>query len=161
MNEVTYLFKSAFAAHIGGRSPSYITWLKENGRLFLFSVMCPATSRPNPRRLTWLRRRPLIQLMGRLRTSRKHGRIADNIWHGWLRWSFARRRMSWWKSVLCKRLLMNRHVRSIFVYEPVAAISTTACGSVGLIRAKRQLTDALRQRRNEAAQVSSEEFEFA
>lgn len=30
MNAVTYLSKSAFAAHIG-RSPSYITWLKENG----------------------------------------------------------------------------------------------------------------------------------
>jgi hypothetical protein len=29
------LSKSAFAAHIG-RSPSYITWLKENGRLVLY-----------------------------------------------------------------------------------------------------------------------------
>jgi len=36
MNAVTYLSKSAFAAHIG-RSPSYITWLKENGRLVLSS----------------------------------------------------------------------------------------------------------------------------
>ncbi|AZC70566.1 hypothetical protein C4K32_3908 [Pseudomonas chlororaphis subsp. piscium] len=34
MNAVMYLSKSAFAAHIG-RSPSYITWLKENGRLVL------------------------------------------------------------------------------------------------------------------------------
>ncbi|VVP66060.1 hypothetical protein PS906_01147 [Pseudomonas fluorescens] len=34
MTTATYLSKSAFAAHIG-RSPSYITWLKENGRLVL------------------------------------------------------------------------------------------------------------------------------
>ncbi|WP_367616679.1 hypothetical protein [Pseudomonas siliginis] len=34
MSTATYLSKSAFAAHIG-RSPSYITWLKENGRLVL------------------------------------------------------------------------------------------------------------------------------
>lgn len=34
MSAATYLSKSAFAAHIG-RSPSYITWLKENGRLVL------------------------------------------------------------------------------------------------------------------------------
>lgn len=34
MSATMYLSKSAFAAHIG-RSPSYITWLKENGRLVL------------------------------------------------------------------------------------------------------------------------------
>ncbi|MGU3348006.1 terminase small subunit [Pseudomonas monsensis] len=34
MTAVTYLSKSACAAHIG-RSPSYITWLKENGRMVL------------------------------------------------------------------------------------------------------------------------------
>ena len=34
MSAATYLSKSAFAAHIG-RSPSYITWLKENSRLVL------------------------------------------------------------------------------------------------------------------------------
>ncbi|MBY8936191.1 terminase small subunit [Pseudomonas fluorescens] len=34
MSTATYLSKSAFAAHIG-RSPSYITWLKANGRLVL------------------------------------------------------------------------------------------------------------------------------
>jgi hypothetical protein len=34
MSTAAYLSKSAFAAHIG-RSPSYITWLKENGRLVL------------------------------------------------------------------------------------------------------------------------------
>jgi hydroxymethylglutaryl-CoA reductase len=40
MTAATYLSKSAFAAHIG-RSPSYITWLKENGRL----VLSPMASR--------------------------------------------------------------------------------------------------------------------
>ncbi len=34
MTEPTYLSKSAFAARIG-RSPSYITWLKDNNRLVL------------------------------------------------------------------------------------------------------------------------------
>lgn len=34
MSATTYLSKSAFAAQIG-RSPSYITWLKENGCLVL------------------------------------------------------------------------------------------------------------------------------
>jgi hypothetical protein len=36
MTEPTYLSKSAFAARIG-RSPSYITWLKDNNRLVLSS----------------------------------------------------------------------------------------------------------------------------
>ena len=34
MTEPTYLSKSAFAARLG-RSPSYITWLKDNNRLVL------------------------------------------------------------------------------------------------------------------------------
>lgn len=145
MNEVTYLSKSAFAAHIG-RSPSYITWLKENGRLVQspngkqvdvlapkrssaiplirarlpsplainrngFSVMCIATSQPNPSRLTWLRRRPWIRGRGNLPTFRSHVRIASIIWLGWRRWSFARRRESWWKSALCRRPLMKRRAR--------------------------------------------------
>ncbi len=36
MTEPTYLSKSAFAARLG-RSPSYITWLKDNNRLVLSS----------------------------------------------------------------------------------------------------------------------------
>ena len=34
MTDSNFLSKSAFAARIG-RSPSYITWLKDNGRLVL------------------------------------------------------------------------------------------------------------------------------
>ncbi|SDS72597.1 hypothetical protein SAMN05216496_2261 [Pseudomonas sp. Z003-0.4C(8344-21)] len=48
MSTATYLSKSAFAAHIG-RSPSYITWLKENGRQLVWLQG----------RIRWVRLRPL------------------------------------------------------------------------------------------------------
>lgn len=39
-------------------------------------MMCKVKLQLNPSRLTWLRRRPLILLMGGLQTFRKHERIA-------------------------------------------------------------------------------------
>lgn len=47
------------------------------------------------------------------RTFRKHERIASTTWRAWRRWSFAKRRESWWKSALCRRLRMKRRDRSI------------------------------------------------